>query len=85
VTVNVLFFGVLQDMFHTRQMPVHLADRSDICALLLTLESTFKSRPGLRESLAVAVNREYRSQATILHHGDEVALLPPVSGGNDAG
>jgi molybdopterin converting factor small subunit len=32
----------------------------------------------------VAVNREYASLATVLREGDEVALLPPVSGGADA-
>ena len=36
---------------------------------------------GLWRSLAVAVNREYSSLAVVLREGDEVALLPPVSGG----
>ncbi len=34
------------------------------------------------KSLAVAVNREYASAETVLRDGDEVAVLPPVSGGN---
>jgi molybdopterin converting factor small subunit len=37
---------------------------------------------GLWRSLAVAVNREYASQAAVLCDDDEVALLPPVSGGS---
>jgi len=32
-------------------------------------------------SLLVAVNREYATAATALKDGDEVALLPPVTGG----
>ena len=36
---------------------------------------------GIWRSLAVAVNREYSSLAEVLREGDEVALLPPVSGG----
>ena len=32
-------------------------------------------------SLAVAVNREYATARVVLREGDEVALLPPVSGG----
>jgi molybdopterin synthase catalytic subunit len=32
-------------------------------------------------ALAVAVNREYAAASAVLHEGDEVALLPPVSGG----
>jgi molybdopterin synthase catalytic subunit len=35
-------------------------------------------------ALAVAVNREYASGEAVLQEGDEVALLPPVSGGSDA-
>jgi hypothetical protein len=35
----------------------------------------------LWQSLAVAVNREYCLRDAVLHDGDEVALLPPVSGG----
>jgi molybdopterin converting factor subunit 1 len=34
-----------------------------------------------RASLAVAVNREYATFETPLHEGDEVAFIPPVSGG----
>ena len=33
------------------------------------------------ESLVVAVNREYRDHQYELHDGDEIALIPPVSGG----
>ena len=36
----------------------------------------------LWRSLAVAVNREYGSTSIVLRDGDEVALLPPVSGGH---
>ena len=36
------------------------------------------------DTLAIAVNREYAQPGTILHEGDEVALLPPVSGGTSS-
>jgi molybdopterin converting factor small subunit len=32
-------------------------------------------------SISFAVNQEYVGRATVLHDGDEVALIPPVSGG----
>jgi len=32
--------------------------------------------------LVVAVNEEYRDHAVVLQGGDEVALIPPVSGGS---
>jgi molybdopterin converting factor subunit 1 len=34
-----------------------------------------------RASLAAAVNRRYASFAAVLHDGDELAFVPPVSGG----
>jgi molybdopterin converting factor small subunit len=33
------------------------------------------------DAIAVAVNQEYAKTSDVLHDGDEVALLPPVSGG----
>lgn len=39
----------------------------------------------MRGSLAIAVNREYASISHVLCDGDEVALLPPVSGGSVSG
>jgi molybdopterin converting factor small subunit len=44
-------------------------------------DSDSDSDARLWRSLAVAVNREYVMAETTLQHGDEVALLPPVSGG----
>jgi molybdopterin converting factor small subunit len=47
-------------------------------------DSDFNSDSDARlwRSLAVAVNREYVRAETVLQGGDEVALLPPVSGGS---
>jgi len=47
-------------------------------------DSDSDSKARLWRSLAVAVNREYCSPAVVLRDGDEVALLPPVSGGSFA-
>ena len=38
-------------------------------------------RPAILGSIAVSVNAEYAQATHILHDGDEVGLLPPVSGG----
>ena len=43
---------------------------------------TFAKRfPELSSSLALSINREYASKEAPLSDGDEIALLPPVSGG----
>jgi molybdopterin synthase catalytic subunit/molybdopterin converting factor small subunit len=82
--VRVLLFGVLKDTFpeaiHSLQLPAG--------ATVATLLDHFRAQSPLQDqlwtSLAVAVNHEYAAPAHPLADGDEVALLPPVSGGNQA-
>ena len=51
--------------------------------LLERLRATMPAGAGaeILGSIAVSVNAEYAQAAHILHDGDEVGLLPPVSGG----
>jgi len=91
--VKVLYFGVLRDRFGASDEAVELADGVAVGDLLsILIRRTSNSSMGnaaerslderLWRSLAVAVNREYSSQHAVLRDGDEVALLPPVSGGS---
>ena len=85
--VKLLCFGVLRDLLGTAGHELELPDGSTVHDLLQILEqrtSNSSMSPNVWQTLAVAVNREYSSAATVLHDTDEVALLPPVSGGCDA-
>lgn len=79
--IKVAYFGVLRDLAGRDQETVELRDG----ALLAELYSTLQERiPGLSKfgsSLALSINYEYAATDSPLHDGDEVALLPPVSGG----
>ena len=80
--VRVLFFGVLRDSFGVGERVQELPEGARAGDLLDRLRDA--ASPALRElwpCLAVAVNREYAGRSQILQTGDEVALLPPVSGG----
>jgi molybdopterin converting factor small subunit len=90
--IKVLYFGVLRDRFGCPDEVAELEDGATVGALLELLRgrTSKKSMGSERESslderlwrsLAVAVNREYGSASIVLRDGDEVALLPPVSGG----
>ena len=90
--VRVLYFGVLREMAGVADEAVELTDGAmvgDLLGLLRARTSNSgtgnETEEGLQErlwrSLAVAVNREYGSASIVLRDGDEVALLPPVSGG----
>ena len=79
--VRVLFFGVLQEMVGKSVDLIDLADGALVRDVLAVYES---QNPSLKESLpslAVAVNHEYAGPDTKLKPNDEIALLPPVSGG----
>jgi molybdopterin synthase catalytic subunit len=79
--VRVLFFGVLKEMIGKSVDLLDLADGASLRDVLALYES---QNPRLKESLpslAMAVNQEYSGPDTKLKENDEIALLPPVSGG----
>ena len=80
--VRVLFFGILKDLAGRSEDLVELRNGDSVRDLLSHLASEI---PGLKEpmaSLAIAINREYAAADAKLKADDEVALLPPVSGGS---
>jgi molybdopterin converting factor subunit 1 len=84
--LNVLYFGVLKELFAVDRETIEVPAGTTVEDVLsLSRLRASNLRPS-RESevwkvLAVAVNREYAERTTVLQDGDEVALLPPVSGG----
>lgn len=81
IHVTVKLFAVLRDRAGTNEVAVELpagataADAADAAA------GRFPAiRPHLATA-AVAVNLAYAARSTPLADGDEVALIPPVSGG----
>ncbi len=81
MTVHVLYFGILKEYSKTGSADISIAEPATVADLLRQLGG---QKLPLWKSLAVAVNRDYAGPATPLHDGDEVALLPPVSGGWEA-
>jgi MoaE-MoaD fusion protein len=81
--VQVIPFGVLKDWLGASATTVELPDGASVAMLLERLRTTMSTRSadGILSSIAVSVNAEYARGAHILHDGDEVGLLPPVSGG----
>jgi len=79
--VRVLFFGMLKDVLGGPADSIDLPDDASVRDLVAHYAS---KTPLLKEhlpSLALAVNQQYASPDTKLNPDDEVALLPPVSGG----
>jgi len=78
--VTLFAFGVLRDHVGATGA-LDLPAGSTVGDLLAICRKRSPENGGLWNSVAVAVNEEYASQAQVLAEGDEVALLPPVSGG----
>jgi len=82
--VKLLYFGVLKDLLGTREEEVETPEGATVGDLLRILggrTSNVRMEARILQSMAVAVNRQYQTVECVLRDGDEVALLPPVSGG----
>ena len=77
--VTVLPFGILKETLGPAAFPLSLPDGATVSDLLAALAS----RATLK-GIAVSVNQEYAQPTRTLNDGDEVGLLPPVSGGTDS-
>ena len=85
ITVEVRLFAVLRDRAGRDSVTVEVDEPATVADLL----EAAARQPGLNELLPdlpvrAAVNREYVADDTVLSAGDEVALIPPVSGGATA-
>jgi MoaE-MoaD fusion protein len=80
--VNLLAFGMLRDLIPA-SAPLDLPDGASVRSLLDRCEGLVPQNSIPWASIAVAVNGEYARESHPLAEGDEVALLPPVSGGAD--
>jgi len=79
--VQVLCFGVLKDWFGAESTPVELPASATVAALIEQM-SRLAPMPSVGAGIAVSVNAAYVNRSHELCDGDEVALLPPVSGGS---
>src|SRR5574337_879042 len=81
MNVKVLFFGQLRELVGASEESVELPTGASVADLIAHFQQRVPRWREFRPSLAVAVNQEYADAAAPLRPGDEVAFLPPVSGG----
>jgi molybdopterin synthase catalytic subunit len=79
--VRVLFFGVLKDLAGKSADEIELREGSRVSDVLQHYRTQAPEIGKLFSSIALAVNQQYAGPDAILKASDEVALLPPVSGG----
>ncbi len=82
MTIDVFMFGIAQEIFGESAYKVdyNFSDNFSVGTLRMILED---DKPELAKlgSYLIAVNNEYASAEQLIHENDEVAVIPPVSGG----
>jgi molybdopterin converting factor subunit 1 len=76
VEVTVRLFAMLRERAGVPELKLELPDGARVSDALASLEGLAEGIP-----LVMAVNREYADAGQVLDPGDELALIPPVSGG----
>lgn len=74
--VSVRLFAQLRERAGARELELELPEGAMVADALAAVEDLAAGLP-----LVLAVNREYAARDAELHAGDELALIPPVSGG----
>jgi MoaE-MoaD fusion protein len=80
--VRVLFFGMLKDLAGRGSDSLDLPENAILGDVLSHYEKRVPRLKELMASIAASVNQEYAARDLKLKQGDEIALLPPVSGGS---
>ena len=81
IRVKVLFFGRLREVVGEPEEVVELSAGARIEELFASLTARQPELERYRSSVVASRNQEFAAWSTPLHSGDEVAFLPPVSGG----
>ena len=79
--VKVRYLGMLREIAGREGEAVEVSDGARVGELYAALQQRIPQLQQFRHAIALAVNYEYSGSETRLREGDEVALIPPVSGG----
>ena len=79
--VRIRLFAVQRELAGTREVALELPDGGTVADAWTGLVALYPSLASGRDSVRFARNGKYADAATALTDGDEVAMIPPVSGG----
>jgi molybdopterin converting factor subunit 1 len=82
IRVRVLFFGRLKDIVGKSEEDAELSDGARVEDLFTRYGRKFPELTRFRSNVVASVNQEFADWRTQLSSGDEIAFLPPVSGGS---
>jgi MoaE-MoaD fusion protein len=82
VRVRVLFFGVTREIVGVREDTIEVAPGARLQSVLDTYADRFPKLRAIAPSLVLALNQQFAPIDSPAGEGDEIAFLPPVSGGS---
>src|SRR5258708_3384215 len=83
IRVRVLFFGAARDAAGHEELQLSLSSPANVASALAQLLADYPALARFGNSLLLAVNQEYALPDREIFDGDELAVLPPVSGGSE--
>lgn len=78
--MDILLFGITKDIVGKSRLSI---EQNEAITVLQLKEKLIGQFPKFKDlsSLSVAVNNNYAQDNSLINIGDEIALIPPVSGG----
>ncbi len=85
IRVRILFFGAARDAVGNESLELQINSDATVASVFTQLLVNYPALARFGKSLLLAVNQEYALPNREISDGDELAILPPVSGGANAG
>ena len=82
--LTIRLFATLRERAGTAELTRDFAEDATVAEIWARLKGEFPALEGHRDAVRFAVNQEYVDDDYRPHPGDEIAFIPPVSGGSDA-
>lgn len=81
MTIAVRLFARARELAGTSELELVLPDQATVALIRAAVRKKVSGLASLLETSAVAVNQNFAHDEQIVLPGDEVAIIPPVSGG----
>ncbi len=79
--IRVKLFASYREIVGKHEFVLEMKDGTTLSSLLDDLKKRYPKLGSLTDPIIASVNKKYAREDVVLKEGDEVALLPPVSGG----
>ena len=81
--IKILLFASCRELIGAKHLELSVRDGLTVGQLKQQIVRDYPQMRGITPSLSTAINMEYVGDDAVLNSSDEVALIPPVSGGQD--